>query len=72
MCSSVVGVADETFGAFPLRGITADRSSVGHHVLHLGAGTMTSLHRQKRHFWQREAHLIRVQCRHRGGTDLLQ
>ena len=69
---AVVGVADEALGAFALRRVAADRGSVGHHVLHLGAGAVARLHRQERDVRQGEAHLVGVVRGDRGRADLLQ
>ena len=68
----VVGVADETLGAFLARRGAADRGGVGHHVLHLGAGAVARLHRQERDLGQGEAHLVGVVRGHAGRAELLE
>ena len=68
----VVGVADEALGAFALRGVAADRCSVGHHVLHLGAGAVAGFHGQEGYVREGEAHLVGVVRGDGGRADLLQ
>ena len=72
MRGPVVGVADEALRPFPLRRIAADGGSVGHHVLHLGAGAVACLHCQERGTGQGKAHLIGVVRSDGSRTDLLQ
>ena len=69
---AVVGVADEALGALALGRRAADRGGVGHHVLHLGAGAVTRLHREEGNARQRQAHLIGVVRGDAGRADLLQ